>query len=159
MATKKPQRDWTQFTLKIFIRASQAKVYKAWTNSTELANWFSEKAEIDPKKGGKLYFEWLAGDKLTTEVTSVTKNRRVLFPFGSRGEKVEVKMLKSGKGTVCQLRQYDMITSPAMKWEMHMGCKTGWAFFLANLKSYLEHGIDLRSHDRKQSYRQGFVNS
>jgi hypothetical protein len=27
----------------------------------------------------------------------------------------------------------------------HLGCKTGWTFYLANLKSIYEGGIDLRN--------------
>ena len=30
---------------------------------------------------------------------------------------------------------------------------------MANLKAYLEHGIDLRGHDSKKSYRQDYINS
>ena len=52
-----------------------------------------------------------------------------------------------------------MGVSPKDKWDMHKGCETGWTFFLTNLKSYLEHGIDLRSHDRRKSYKKNYVNS
>jgi hypothetical protein len=40
-----------------------------------------------------------------------------------------------------------------------MGCAMGWTFFLANLKAYLENGIDLRGHDPKRCYKQNFINS
>ena len=30
---------------------------------------------------------------------------------------------------------------------VNVGCKTGWTFYLANLKSLLEGGIDLRNKD------------
>ena len=31
------------------------------------------------------------------------------------------------------------------KVQYHMGCLGGWTFYLANLKSYLEGGVDLRN--------------
>jgi len=40
---------------------------------------------------------------------------------------------------------------------MHKGCAEGCTFFLANLKSYLENGIELRSHEKERSYRAGFI--
>jgi hypothetical protein len=33
------------------------------------------------------------------------------------------------------------------KHNWHLGCKTGWTFYLANLKSLAEGGIDLRNKD------------
>jgi uncharacterized protein YndB with AHSA1/START domain len=156
---KQTTYDWTQFTLRIFIRKPPSRVFKAWTDAKLITAWFTEKTVFEPKKNGRIYFEWLAGDKFETRVDSIVKNRSVTFPFGGKGEKVTVKFKKDGKGCVCELRQYAMGTSPKDRWVMHRGCIQGWTFFLANLKSYLEHGIDLRDHDPKKSYKQDFVNS
>lgn len=151
--------DWSQFTLRIAISASPEKVFKAWTHGPTIAKWFSVKAKMEPKKGGKVSFEWLGGDKMDDTVIAVTKNRKLVIPFGHKGEKVEVTIKKDGRGSICELHQYDMKTSKKDKIHMHMGCKTGWVFFLTNLKSVLEKRIDLRSHDPKRSYTQHFVNS
>jgi uncharacterized protein YndB with AHSA1/START domain len=151
--------DWTQFVLRIAIRATPAQVFKAWTHDKTVSKWFTEKTMIEPRRNGRICFEWLDGDKLEAQVISITKNQSFTFPFGRRGERVTVKFKKDGKGCVCELRQYNMTTSEKSKWEMHRGCMQGWTFFLTNLKAYLEHGIDLRDHNPKQSYRQDFVNS
>ena len=151
--------DWSRFLLKIAIKASPEKVFKAWTDGKIVSRWFSVKAEIEPKKNGRIYYEWLAGDKLEARIIEIVKNRKFVIPFGSKGERLEVKIKKHGSGSICELRQYNMKTGPKDRVNMHMGCKTGWVFFLTNLKSYLEHGIDLRSHDKKRSYNQNFVNS
>ena len=151
--------DWSRFLLKIAINVSPEKVFKAWTDGKIVSKWFSVKAEIEPKKNGRIYYEWLAGDKLEARIIEIVKNRKLVIPFGSKGEIVEVKIKKHGRGSICELRQYNMKTGPKDRVNMHMGCKTGWTFFLTNLKSYLEHGIDLRSNDKRRSYRQNFVNS
>lgn len=151
--------DWTRFSLKIEIAAAPQRVFRAWTDSAELCAWFAVRNEIEPHVGGRLFFEWLGGDRLETKLLAVKKNREVRFPFGSKGEEVRVLFKKVKGGTLCTLEQTGMRTSPKQKIEMHMGCKTGWVFFLTNLKAYLEHGVDLRSTNRRKSYRTGYLNS
>ena len=158
MASAK-KHDWSKFTLKIEIKASPAKVFKAWTDAGTISRWFTVKTEFEPVKSGRIFFEWLGGDKLETTVLAIKKNERLVFPFGPNKEKVEVKFTKSGRGTLLTLRQYDMLTTSESMWSMHKGCEVGWTFFLTNLKAFLEKGIDLRSHDKSQSYKQGYINS
>lgn len=151
--------DWTQFKQRVFIRAKREKVYRAWTDEREIVKWFCEKAAIEPRKGGRLYFEWLGNDKLDSTVITARKPSKFVFPFGGKSVEVAISLSAVKGGTVVQLHQYNMTTSPRMKVNMHMGCKEGWAFFLANLKSWLEHGVDLRDHNPKRSYVQGYINS
>jgi len=151
--------DWTQFTQRILIKASPEKVFKAWTDQKEIVKWFTVKTELEPKKGGRLYFEWLAGDKLEAKVIRIRRPNLLVFPFGSADEQVEVKISKEKGGSLVELHQYGMRTTPKYRVSMHLGCQTGWVFFLTNLKCWLEHGIDLRSHDASRSYRQGYINS
>jgi uncharacterized protein YndB with AHSA1/START domain len=153
------QYDWTRFSLKIELAVPPERVFRAWTNASELSAWFAVTCEIEPRSGGRLFFEWLGGDRLETRIIAVKKNRELCFPFGPKGEQVRVHITKSRQGALCTLEQSGMLTSPGQKIEMHMGCKTGWVFFLTNLKAYLEHGVDLRSHDRRKSYQTGYINS
>jgi len=161
-AKAKPRQkpfDWTQFTLRIVIAVPVSRVFTAWTDDTIITRWFTEIAKVEPKKNGAIHFEWLAGDKLDARFLAFEKDRKILFIFGSKGEKVEVSFKKVTGGTLCEIHQFDMSTSPKSKVSMHMGCREGWTFFLTNLKSYLENSVDLRSHTRSQSYRQNYVNS
>lgn len=151
--------DWSHFSLKIEIAASPERVFRAWTTAEELSSWFTIRTEFEPKKGGRVFFEWLGGDHFETTVTELKKNKLVVFPFGSGGEEVRVKIRKSRVGSIITLEQLHMKTSPKHKVGMHLGCKVGWTFFLANLKAWLEHGVDLRSHDRQKSYANGYINS
>ena len=155
----KMQHDWTQFKLRIFINKPVSKVYDAWTNDKVVSKWFTVKSVIEPKKNGQIYYEWLGGETMDDKVISISKNRLFTFPFGNKGERVTVKFNKDGKGCICELHQYKMKTSPESKWNMHRGCLQGWTFFMTNLKSYLEHGIDLRGWDPKKSYKQYYINS
>ena len=159
MPAKPKPYDWTQFRLKILIAAPPSKLFAAWTNDRIVSKWFTVKTVIEPKKNGRIYFEWLGGDEMEAKVLGMTENRRFHFPFGKHNEQVEISIKKAPGGSVCELHQFNIRTTPKDKVAMHMGCKEGWTFFLTNLKSFLEHGIDLRSHDPKRCYRQGYVNS
>jgi len=156
---KKMKKDWSQFTLKIAINKPPTAVFRAWTDERIVSKWFTVKTAIEPRKNGRIYYEWLEGDKMDAKVIAVVKNRSFTFPFGDKGERVTVKFKKNGRGCICELHQYNMKTDDVSKSNMHLGCAQGWTFFLTNLKSYLEHGIDLRGHDKRNSYRQGFINS
>ena len=159
MAKRQKPYDWSQFTLRIVVAAPVSRVFEAWTKDRIVSKWFTEKTKIGPTKGGVVHFEWAAGDKWDTTVTAISKNRYFQFPFGTKGEQVKVSFKKAGKGTICEIHQFGMKTGAQDKAVMHLGCTQGWTFFLANLKAYLEHGIDLRAHDPKRSYRQKYVNS
>lgn len=151
--------DWSQFTVKIDLKASSSKVFQAWTDERKIVKWFVEKANIEPKKNGRLYLEWLTGDKSDDKIIAIRKDSLFHFPFGAGGEEVKVKIRKITGGSVCEIHQFNMKTGPMDKVNWHMGCRAGWTFFLTNLKAYLEHGLDLRSRNPKMSYKQGYVNS
>lgn len=154
----KKSYDWTRFTLHVYLKVSVSRAFAAWTDDQQIIKWFPVKAAIEPKKGGTISLKWLAGDTLDREITQFNLNRKLAFPFGDGGEVVTVTFRKVAGGTICSLCQSGMKKSPKGR-VMHTGCMQGWTFFLTNLKSYLEQGIDLRSHDPKRSYRQNYVNS
>lgn len=159
MATKSKKYDWTQFTEKIEIRATPERVFKAWTSEKEIVKWFVSEAILQPKKGGRFFMKFVTGVSGDETILSIKKNHSFSFSFGPDGEAVEVTVKKTKKGTDCILHQYGMKETPQAKVNWHMGCRNGWVFFLTNLKAYLEKKIDLRSHDPKKTYLQGYVNS
>jgi len=156
---KQPAYDWSRFLVKIAIKAAPSKVYKAWTDPKMLDKWFTYGCELELKKNGRFSMGDIYGNQWDMNVLGFRKNSLFRFTFGNLGEEVEVKLRKKGRNTIVELRQHNMKTTPRFKWEMHMGCRCGWTFFLANLKSFIEHGIDLRSKDRDMGYNNDFVNS
>jgi uncharacterized protein YndB with AHSA1/START domain len=158
MANKK-KHDWTRFTVKIEIAAPLHRVFRAWTDTRSMRKWFFYDGVVEPRKSGKFGMVDVYGNLWEYSVLDARKDRMIRFAFGTKGEKVEVKFSKSPSGTDVLLTQYDMKTTPEDKWSMHMGCRLGWTFFLANLKAVLEHGIDLRGFNPKKGYNEGFINS
>ncbi len=145
--------------MKVEIRRPVSAVFKAWTDEREIVKWYVEKAIIEPRRNGRIYLELLTGANSDDKIISIARNRHLTIPYGTKGERLTVRFKKDGRGCICELHQFNMGTLPKDRWEMRRGCAQGWVFFLANLKSYLEHGIDLRSHGPKRSYLKGFVTS
>ena len=50
---------------------------------------------------------------------------------------------------IVELVQEDIPTDEKGKQYYHVGCKTGWSFHLADMKSLFEGGIDLRNKDEQ----------
>ncbi len=108
---------------------------------------------MEPKKGGRLRFDWRGGEHYEGQVVKVVRNRLFEFTFGGKGELVVVKLLKDKFCAICQLKQYWMKAGVRDRAYMHLGRKVGRTFFMANLKN----GADLRNHDIRKSWKQGFV--
>ncbi len=52
-------------------------------------------------------------------------------------------------GTIVTLYQKNIPADDDSKIGVRLGCDTGWSFYLVNLKSVYEGGLDLRNKDQK----------
>ena len=69
---------------------------------------------------------------------------------------VQIKLSESGDFTIVELIQDHIPTDDASKVNVRLGCDTGWSFYLVNLKSVYEGGLDLRN---KNINLKGMINS
>ncbi|MEP6950371.1 MAG: hypothetical protein ABI863_13895 [Ginsengibacter sp.] len=58
---------------------------------------------------------------------------------------VEVTIQEEQEECMVSLKQYNIPIDEAGKTNYHIGCMEGWVFYLADLKSIREGGIDLRN--------------
>jgi len=77
------------------------------------------------------------------------------FVFGKAGI-ITVRIYQVGHENIVELMQENIPTDEEAKVNWHIGCSTGWVFYLANLKSIMEGGIDLRN---KNVNLQGVLNA
>ncbi len=70
------------------------------------------------------------------------------FRFGNAGI-CTIKIYREEGESIVELVQNETPVEEKAKQDWHIGCKTGWTFYLANLKSLLEGGIDLRNKNEK----------
>lgn len=153
--------NWSAFTKRIPIKASVNQVYEAWATQEGLEGWFLRSAVFTTgDKSPRKRTDWIQkGDTFTwhwygypdtvfekREVIAVNGKDEIKFTF-SGGCLVTVKAVPLGEITVCELTQENIPSDDNPKTNLYVGCGEGWTFYLANLKSYLEGGIDLRNKD------------
>lgn len=148
--------DWSRFTKRIVINAPLQEVYLAWAIGEELERWFlcearftnsfgHEREHDSPMQVGDTYtWKWYGWDGQDTgEILEANGKDRLVFTFAAPC-KVTVTFTEQNVGTLVELVQENIPTDDEHKAKYHVGCTQGWTFYMANLKSILEGGIDLR---------------
>jgi len=162
--------DWSAFVVRINVNAPVQTLYDAWATRTGMEKWFLRVSEYKSPDGNiKKDDEYaVAGDSYrwlwhgwsddTVEYGTILEANGkdfFKFSFGKAGD-CTVKIFRDMGSTFVELRQDNIPTDEHGKHNWHLGCKTGWTFYFANLKSLYEGGIDLRN---KNVLLQGLVNA
>ncbi|WP_295126299.1 SRPBCC domain-containing protein [uncultured Chitinophaga sp.] len=156
MTTSKPY-DWSKFRTRIPVKAGIRDIYNAWTTKNGIERWFLKSANFvtaegtertgSVQKGDSYTWTWFGyGEEVNEKGTILEANGRDFFSFSFAGEcKVSVYIQDEAGEVVVELVQSNIPTDEKGMTSIHIGCMGGWTFYLANLKSYLEGGIDLRN--------------
>ena len=94
---------------------------------------------------------WHGWPDETTEKGEILQleNHHLKFSFGKAGN-VTVRVKEDRGQSILELQQNEIPVDEISKSYYHIGCTKGWVFYLSNLKSLLEGGIDLRNRDTNQ---------
>jgi uncharacterized protein YndB with AHSA1/START domain len=154
--------NWKQFTKRIPINASAKAVYTAWTTQQGLESWFLRLAQftkpdgtIRPKNssietGDKYKWLWFGYDDTVVEENEILAANNwdeLKFSF-SGGCVVTVSIKQDEKETLCVLVQDMPMEAEKQQQHFFIECGKGWTFYMANLKSVLEGGLDLRNKNQ-----------
>jgi uncharacterized protein YndB with AHSA1/START domain len=134
-----------------YLAVPPGKVFAALTEPKGLTAWFLDSAELDLSDGAPFRFVWRGGHTMKGKVREVRPPRRLELAWIDRfpGEKVfrtvaRFELRKRGRGTLLTLTHRGF--KSGRKWVALYGAiEAGWAHYLTNLRSVLEHGTDLRS--------------
>lgn len=149
--------DWTSFTRKIVVRSTMQKMYEAWAKPSEIEKWFLKNAdyfENDIKitdksrcieKGFTYGWSWFLYEPVEGgKITEANGKDHIQFTFaGDCLVNIDLSMI--GDHVLVELTQKNIPTDDESKQGIRLGCDTGWSFYLVNLKSIYEGGIDLRN--------------
>jgi Activator of Hsp90 ATPase homolog 1-like protein len=153
--------DWTTFTVRIPVKASLEKLYWCWSARAGLEYWFLRRSEFKSatgvlrkdneavQKGDDYTWLWHGwGDDTAEHGTILDCNGKdsITFSFGKAGNCLVTIKTEQDQNLV-ELKQVNIPDDEQGKQNWYLGCKTGWTFYLANLKSLLEGGVDLRNRD------------
>lgn len=147
------------FTLKIWVRADAASLQRAWTNPSEIVRWFVKKCAYfgsdgseteEAVAGGTYRWEWIEGTTEQSNVIAVDTGDIRFGWFKDKGE-VKVSFTAAGDETLVELTQTMHEGTEAERLDAQVDCRLGWTFFLVNLKSVCEGGLDLRETDPERA--------
>ena len=153
--------DWSRFSVRVNIKAPVEKLYHAWTSQQGIEHWFLRMSEYstpdgrlrkrneEVEKGDTYKWRWHGyPDSVTEEGTVLDLNGKDLFKFSfGKAGNCTVKVYTEKDQSIVELIQDEIPTDEKSREYYHVGCKTGWTFNLANMKSIFEGGIDLRNRD------------
>jgi uncharacterized protein YndB with AHSA1/START domain len=133
------------------IAAPPAKVFAALTRPRDLSRWFVESAVVELRKGGAYRLTWSAEFSMKGKVRSFSSPTKLVLdwhdrmPDGTTFDTVaRIKLRRRGNGTVLTVTHEGFRSGKAWV-RIFGGVNSGWAYYLQNLKSVLEHGTDLRN--------------
>ncbi len=152
----KKKYDWTQFTQKVAVAAPVEKVFQMWTDPVQLRSWFPADAKNELKKGGQFEWKLPAGVKEKGKVISFKRPSKLSFTFA--GSICDVTFSKDKRGSLVTLHQHDIPQTEKGRYDIYLNCSCGWTFYLTNLKTFLEYGIDLRDNSTHKSKNAAFLN-
>jgi uncharacterized protein YndB with AHSA1/START domain len=134
-----------------FLAAPPAKVFAALTQPKQLARWFVRTATVELREGGDYRLTWAPGVTMKGKVRSFNAPTKLVVDWHDRLEGgkafdtvARFRLRKRGKGTLLVVEHEGFRSGKS--WVRLFGAvQSGWAYYLQNLKSLLEHGIDLRN--------------
>ncbi len=150
-------RDWSTFTRRITVDAPTQTIYDAWAVPSQIERWFLRTADyvgVDGKpkdrdvaveNGDSYLWRWHGFlDDVNEKGSIVEANATNKFAFTFTQDCLVTVSIKNENGeTVVELTQSRIPDDP--EHGIYVDCSYGWAFYLGNLKSVLEGGIDLRN--------------
>ncbi|MCG9973333.1 SRPBCC family protein [Christiangramia crocea] len=155
----KKRPDWSTFTVNLPLDKPKDDIIDSWMSQAELEKWFLKLAEFKTPKGeirkreekfhpGDTYrwqwFGWPESMEEHGEILTPKESEFLRFIFGKAGI-VSVKVVEENKQTVLRLTQEKIPTDEESKMNFYVGCKTGWTFYMLNLKALMQNGTDLRN--------------
>jgi uncharacterized protein YndB with AHSA1/START domain len=149
--------NWSEFKLRVNVDAPIEKVYAAWATPAGLESWFLKKSNLAvgaiprqpgelAQKGDEYEFLWHGHPNSAHKgrVTSADGKSQFTFTF-SQDLPVSISLYKECDETIVELiEMFDPADEEAAR-KHYLGNMKGWIFYMTNLKSVLEGGLDLRN--------------
>jgi uncharacterized protein YndB with AHSA1/START domain len=151
--------NFSEFKLRVNIKTSIENAYKAWATPAGLESWFLRRAFFTGEKGAVResdaalqdndeYIFHFHGypDSMAPKGKVLKTNGKNLFSFSfSKGCPVTISIFSEQDETIVELFESQLPTDEQTIKSHYIGDSKGWIFYLTNLKSVLEGGLDLRN--------------
>jgi hypothetical protein len=153
------KNTWSEFKLRVNINTTVGKAYMAWATPQGLESWFLKKASFtdtngkkrEPQsfiqKGDNYEWYWHGHPENVVEkgiILSANGTNGFSFSF-SMGCPVSISIYTECNEIIVELLETDLPVDEETKLKHYVEDSKGWLFYLSNLKSVLEGGLDLRN--------------
>ena len=133
-----------------YYAATPERIFAALTEPSELSKWFVEKAVVPHRPGSVFRLTWKGGFTMKGKVLDFEAPTRLRLRWVDRIDEkkvfeteVEFSVKKKGSGTLLTVKHRGF--KSGKRWiGLYGSIQSGWTFYLTNLRSVLERGIDLR---------------
>jgi uncharacterized protein YndB with AHSA1/START domain len=150
---------WSTFKVTGDYNTDLRTLYEAWATPAGLEKWFLRKAEFyaiagrlrEPEefilKEDVYEWYWHGWDDSTVEKGEILEaNGTDLIKFTFAKDNIVTVNFSSRNGvSIVELTQENIALEEDPSKNLFIQCQVGWAFYMANLKSILEGGVDLRN--------------
>jgi len=155
--------DFRKFIQRIYITKNPDHVYKMWTTVENIEEWNVKTASYHTSEGilknrndtiqkdDEYEWIWNDGAKLNGVILEADDKENLRFTFGN-DVIVNINLKQIGERTLVELIQEHNFEDAEMKFDNYMACFPGWEFYLINLKSVCEGGIDLRENNPDRDF-------
>lgn len=142
--------DRTRVSWRVHLRAGPAIVYELIATSSGRRRFWAESAE---ERDGVIEFRFSSGLSWRGRVIEELPPRRYAVEYFG-GSRVDFNLAADGAGGT-DLLLTEAGISPSEWLENH----AGWVSVLLALKAAADFGVDLRNHDARRSWEQGYVDN
>lgn len=153
--------NWNSFIVRGSFKSSVEELYRRWATQAGIESWFLRSSVFKTRAGQERSpadfaqrddsFTWLwhgYGDDVVEHRKVLAANGRDFFQFTFTGDcVVSVTIYEKSGMTIVELKQDLIPDDDNAETNLFVHCQIGWTFYLANLKSVLEGGVDLRNKD------------
>jgi len=131
-------------TLRVTISSDAVSIFNYLSDPRKLESWFPNQAIINPQLGGQYHFRWTGSDDMWSGVvTEFIRGNTLGLTWQPPNEavvtNVRIKLFPQGGQTAVELSHSGFPTSEALEKAV-----ASWKFYLENLKSVIELGVDKR---------------
>jgi len=145
--------DWNVFDVHLYLDGSPAEVLRYWQTAEGFTRFFVAEMTVGSGNGDETTlapgsrYSWRGIHDYSSEGQFLRiTDELVEFSFGTRYQ-VIVSVTPLGTGTRLHLRQSGMGDEDSEQVHGALNCRSCWIYFLVNLKSIVEYGIDLRDRN------------
>ena len=127
-------------------------MFQALTVADRLTKWFLKEAEVEFKKSGKIKMVWNDGSTQECKILELEVNKKLALSWPTNGWAGTPQANTTVRFTITPTETENSLLEIEHSgfgtndsWTRYYGATySGWTYYLLNLKSVLENGIDLR---------------